>query len=50
MIHQRLRLLVPVLACGALIVSLPAGGQEGKKGAESLSHRIVWPGGARARI
>jgi hypothetical protein len=49
MIHQRIRLLVPVLACGALIVSLPAGGQEGKKGVESLSHRIVWPGGARAR-
>jgi hypothetical protein len=48
MINQHIRLLVPVLACGALTVSLPAGGQEGKKGVETLSYRILWPGGADA--
>src|SRR6516162_10256418 len=49
MIRQRFRLLALVLACGALFVSLPAGGQEGKEGVKSLSYRISWPGGARAR-
>src|SRR5262249_38200134 len=47
MFNQRVRLSVLALACGALFVSLPAGGQEGKKGVESLSYRIVWPGGDR---
>jgi hypothetical protein len=45
MINQRVRLLVLGLACAALSVRLPARGQEGEKAVESLSYRIVWPGG-----